>query len=152
MAKVLILAVAILAAAILFAALLRDSGGQIATELDFEFYKKRVEPIFLKKRSALVRCYVCHGEASNNAFRLEKLAPGAKSWTEEQSRRNFEMVSKLVTLRDTGKSKLLTHPLAPEAGGEPYHSGGRQFGAKDEPDFRTISRWVNGAKIALRWW
>jgi hypothetical protein len=34
-------------------------------------------------------CYTYH-EESNNAFRLEKLLPGAKFWTEERSRHNFE--------------------------------------------------------------
>ena len=36
--------------------------------LDYEFFKTRVEPIFLKKREGHTRCYVCH-EESNNAFR-----------------------------------------------------------------------------------
>jgi len=48
---------------------------------DYEFFKARVEPIFLKKKPGHTRCYVCHAE-SNNAFRLEKLPPGAKFWTE----------------------------------------------------------------------
>src|SRR5882762_513969 len=59
-----------------------------AQSLDYEFFKTRVEPIFLKKKPGHTRCYVCHAE-SNNAFRLEKLPPGAKFWTEEQSRRNL---------------------------------------------------------------
>ena len=72
----------------------------------------------------LARCYVCHAE-SNNAFRLEKLSPGSTSWTEEQSRRNFTTVSNLVTPNDPLSSPLLLRPLALEAGGNPYHSGGR---------------------------
>ena len=40
--------------------------------LDYEFFKTKVEPIFLKKREGHTRCYVCH-EESTNAFRLEKL-------------------------------------------------------------------------------
>src|SRR6202050_3981171 len=57
--------------------------------LDFETYRPRVEPIFLKRRPGHARCAVCH-EANNSAFRLQPLpAPGAV-WTEEQSRRTFE--------------------------------------------------------------
>ncbi len=63
--------------------------------LDYGFFKAQVEPIFLRKRADHVRCYVCHSD-SNNAFSLEKLAPGMKSWNEEQSRHNFEVVSRLV--------------------------------------------------------
>ena len=60
--------------------------------LDYEFFKTKIEPIFLKKREGHTRCYVCH-EESNNAFRLEKLPAGATFWTEEQSRKNFDTVS-----------------------------------------------------------
>src|SRR3981081_4826166 len=90
---------------------------------DYEFFKARVEPIFLKKKPGHTRCYVCHAD-SNNAFRLEKLPPGAKSWTEEQSRRNFETVSRLVVPGNFAASRLLFMPLAPEAGGGAFcHSG-----------------------------
>lgn len=116
-------------------------------KLDFAFFKKRVEPVFLAKRSGHARCYVCHAE-SNNAFRLEKLPPKARAWTEEQSLRNFEMVSKLVNPGDTDTSRLLQHPLAPEAGGNVYHSGGRQFASKQDPAWRTLAAWVNGATLA----
>src|SRR5260221_10349515 len=89
--------------------------------LDYGFFKTRVEPIFLKKRPDHVRCYVCHSEG-NNAFKLEKLAPGSKVWSEEQSRKNFETASHLVVPGDLDKSRLLLQPLAPESGGNPYHS------------------------------
>jgi len=116
--------------------------GAAAQSLDYGFFKSSVEPIFLKKRPDHVRCYVCHSERSNNAFRLEKLPEGAKFWTEEQSRKNFEVVSRLVVPGDTGKSLLLLQPLAPEAGGNAYHTGGRQFASKDDPDWKTLARWV----------
>ncbi|HKW39515.1 MAG TPA: hypothetical protein VJO54_17075 [Burkholderiales bacterium] len=115
-----------------------------AQSLDYEVFKSRVEPIFLAKRAGHVRCVVCHSERSNNGFKLEKLSPGAKSWSEEQSRRNFEVVSRLVAPGDPAKSLLLLHPLAPEAGGDAYHTGGRQFATKDDPDWKTIARWVGG--------
>jgi hypothetical protein len=35
--------------------------------LDYDFFKTKVEPIFLKKREGHTRCYVCH-EESNSAF------------------------------------------------------------------------------------
>jgi hypothetical protein len=114
--------------------------------LDLEFFVRRVEPIFLEKRLSHTRCYVCHAE-SNNAFRLEKLAPGSRSWTDEQSRRNFETVSILVNPGDPATSRLLLHPLAPEAGGDVFHSGGRQFASKADPAWKTLAAWVNGAKL-----
>jgi hypothetical protein len=114
--------------------------------LDYDYYKNRVEPIFLKKREDHARCFVCHAEA-NNAFRLQKLPEKAKAWTDEESRKNFAVVSALVTPGNPDKSHLLTYPLAPEAGGYIYHSGGRQFRSKNEPEWKTIAAWVNGAKL-----
>ena len=114
---------------------------------DYEFFKARVEPIFLKKKPGHTRCVVCHAE-SNNAFRLEKLLPGATSWNEAQSRANFEMASRLVVPGNLAASQLLVHPLAPEGGGNAFHNGGRQFKSKDDPDWKTLNRWANGEKLA----
>src|SRR5882762_6715577 len=77
-----------------------------APALDYDFFKTRVQAVFLEKRPTHTRCYVCH-EESNNGFRLEKLSPGASAWTEEQSRKNFEMASKLVNPGEPDTSRLL---------------------------------------------
>ncbi len=113
----------------------------IGQSLDYETYKKTVEPIFFKKRPGHARCVACHS-ASNNSFRLQPLAEGAV-WTDEQSRRNFESVSKLVNLAKPEASLILMHPLASEAGGDEFHSGGRQFLSKDDPDWKAIAAWIN---------
>jgi hypothetical protein len=112
----------------------------IAQSLDYETYKKSVEPIFAKKRPGHARCVACHS-AANNAFRLQPLAEGA-TWTDEESRRNFESVSKLVNRSNPQASRLLMHPLAQEGGGDLFHSGGRQFLSKDDPDWKTIAAWI----------
>jgi len=116
----------------------------LGQSLDYAYFKSQVEPIFITKRAGHTRCYVCHNERSNNALRLEKIAPGASFWTEEQSRRNSETVSRLVVPGKPEASLLLLHPLAPEAGGNAYHSGGRQFESRDDPAWQTIARWVRG--------
>jgi hypothetical protein len=131
-----------LAAALLAAA----SVSRSAPPLDYEFFRARVQPIFLQKRDGHTRCYVCHAEG-NNAFRLERLSPGASTWNEEQSRKNFEMASILVNPGDPATSRLLQQPLAPEAGGNVFHSGGRQFVSKDDPNFKILADWVNGQKL-----
>jgi len=113
--------------------------------LDYEFFKTRVEPIFLKKRPNHARCYACHEEA-NHAFKLAKLSPGNTNWTEEESRRNFEMASQIVDPGDVLGSTLLHHPLAPEAGGDAFHSGGRQFESQSDADWQTLADWVRGRK------
>lgn len=114
---------------------------------DFEVFKSRVEPIFLKERPGHARCYACHSDP-NRIFHLERLPEGATEWTEEQSRRNFETVTRLVAPGDPRSSLLLIHPLAPEAGGDAFHSGGRQFETQNDPDWLTLAEWVRGARTA----
>ena len=53
--------------------LLATAASTAEVALDYDVYKSRVEPIFLKKRPGHGRCYVCHSEG-NNAFRLQKLS------------------------------------------------------------------------------
>ena len=112
-----------------------------AAGLDYEFFKTRVQPIFAKKRENHARCIQCHTEA-NNFVRLERLAPGQMTWTEEQSKKNYEWMSKAVSPANRAQSRLLIHPLAPEAGGDLFHSGGRQFECKNDPDYQILMQWV----------
>jgi len=131
----------------------QNSGGSDAQapQLDYEFFKTRVEPIFLKKRSEdHARCYVCHQMMRHGGgpLSLEMLPAGASFWTEEQSRRNFEVVSKLVVPGNPDLSLFLRMPLAPEAGGiADTHQGGRQFGSQDDPDWKNMKAWVLGQKV-----
>ena len=114
--------------------------------LDYGYYKSRVEPVFLIKRPGHARCVTCHVN-SNNAFKLQALSGNAKAWAEAESRKNFAVVSALVTPGKPGASHLLMYPLAPEAGGSVYHSGGRQFATKNDANWKTIAAWVNGATL-----
>src|SRR4051812_45610064 len=116
-----------------------------AQSLDFTAYRTKVEPIFLKKREGHARCVVCHANAGN-AFRLQPLAPGAANWTEEESRKNFEAVSKLVFSANLMSSPLLKHPLAGTAGGDDFHSGGRQFQSQSDPDWKAMADWARASK------
>jgi len=114
-------------------------------ELDFEYYKTQVQPVFLEKRPGFTRCVVCHAGEQRVGF-LEELSPDAMTWDEVQSRRNFESVSKLVVPGDPLASRLLMHPLEPTAGGDEFHNGGRQFSSQDDPQFKVIVAWVQGQK------
>jgi len=120
-----------------------------APVLDYGFFRSKVEPIFLEKRPGHTRCYFCHVE-SNNGLHLEKLAPGQSAWSDEQSRKNFATVSKLVNAGEPDASRLLLHPLAPEGGGDAFHSGGRQFADKNDADWKAIAAWINGATAGAK--
>jgi hypothetical protein len=111
--------------------------------LDFEYFKTQVQPVFLTKRAGYTRCVVCHVGGGEAGF-LQPLAAGATAWDEEQSRKNFAAVSRLVVPGQPMKSRLLTHPLEPTAGGDEFHNGGRQFTSQDDPQFKTLAAWVTG--------
>jgi hypothetical protein len=137
--------VVLLAAAAALAAPIAAPSTASAQSLDFEVYRSSVEPIFLLKRAGHTRCAVCHG-GSTNSFSLVRVAPGTAAYTEAQSRKNFEVVTKLVVPGRPDDSHLLMYPLVPEEGGGAYHSGGRQWPSKSDPNWQTIARWVNGQK------
>jgi hypothetical protein len=115
-----------------------------AQSLDYATFVAKVQPVFLKKREGHARCVVCHSSGGNGF--LQPLAPGATTWTEEQSRQNFERVSKLVNAANLMSSPILKHPLAGTAGGDDFHSGGRQFQSQSDPDWKAIADWARGAK------
>ncbi len=112
------------------------------TDAAFLAYKSVIEPIFLKERPGHARCYGCHSEG-NRAFHLEYLPENRTAWTDELSRRNFENVMQLVSPGEPVRSILLMHPLAPESGGEAFHSGGRQFSSQTDPDWLKMASWVH---------
>ena len=113
--------------------------------LDYEFYKARVQPLFLEKREGHARCVQCH--AGSATLRLQRLPEGAFTWTEQQTRQNFEAVKAMVVPGSPGASRLLRHPLSREAGGDIFHGGGQHWTSKSDPDWKVLEAWVNGATL-----
>ena len=116
-----------------------------SVSLDYEFFKTKVQAVFLAKRPGHARCVVCH-TFNNAAFKLVPLSPGATTWNEEQSRRNFELV-KRVAMPGFLESKLLKHPLAEEAGGDYHHGGAQQFASQQDPHWLTLKAFVMGETV-----
>ena len=112
-----------------------------AAALNYEFFKTQVQPIFLKKRPGHARCIACHGQGTT--LRLQPLAPGRTTWTEDESRKNFQAIQR-VAFPGNVKSRLLLHPLEEKAGGDFYHSGGKHFASQNDPEWLTLKAWVLG--------
>lgn len=112
--------------------------------VDFEFFRTKVQPIFLAERPGHARCINCHADEGRHPY-LEPLQPGYVMWTEEQSRKNFAEFSKMV-VPGSLKSKLLVHPLAQAAGGDFDHGGGKHFLSQTNPEWLTLKAWVMGSK------
>lgn len=123
------------------------SAPEPSSTLDFEFFRNEVQPIFLAKRDGNIRCATCHAGAASSRFRLQPLEEGAMFWNEEQSRKNFEAVQQLIVPGGSPlASRLLKHPLAHDAGGDPFHGGGQHFQSQQDPEWQILAMWVRGAK------
>src|SRR5262249_20060634 len=113
-----------------------------SSSLDFEYFKTQVQPIFTAKRPGHARCVSCH--SAGTPLRLQPLAPGAATWNDEDSRKNFQAVSRVVVAGKPLASKLLLHPLANEGGGDLFHNGGKHWKSQNEPEWQTLAAWANG--------
>jgi hypothetical protein len=113
---------------------------QADTALDYEYFKTKVQPIFLAKRPGHARCISCH--VSRTTLQLQPLPQGSTAWSEEDSRKNFEAVSRTVVPGSSAKSRLLIHPLAEQAGGDFYHSGGKHWDSQNDPEWQILKAWV----------
>jgi hypothetical protein len=124
----------------MLAAMLLALEGQ-QPSLDFEMFKTQVQPIFLAKRAGHARCISCH--ASGTPLRLQPLPAGRSMWNEEESRKNFEAVRRVV-VPGSIKSMLLVHPLAEQAGGDFFHNGGKHWTSQNDPEWQVLKNWVVG--------
>ena len=115
----------------------------LALTLDYAFFTEQVQPIFLKKRPGHARCIVCH-EGGSGVPRLQELTPGATTWNEEQSRKNFAAWKPFVIPGKPAASPLLIHPLAAEAGGDHFHAGGKHWKSQSDPEWQILAAWVMG--------
>ena len=151
--KLLFLATLCLIAACQATNLLRGADSPVnagpADALDFKFFKARVEPIFLKHRVGHARCYMCHtsqgAELTAAPAFLNDLSTGSTSWTGQQSRDNFQRVSKFVVPGKPRSSPLLMYPLALEEGGGRealVPRCGWQFESDKDRDWQTIAEWI----------
>jgi hypothetical protein len=124
--------------------LAQESQSAATSLLDFEYFKTKVQPVFLAKRDGHTRCVSCHSKGT--PMRLQELSPGTTTWNEDQSRKNFQIVVSKVIPRNLTQSRLLVHPLLAEGGGDFYHSGGKHWNSFLDPEWQTLANWVCGRK------
>ena len=108
--------------------------------LNYDYFKAKVQPIFVAKRTGHARCIACHG--SGTPLRLQP--PSARgAWTEEDSKKNFAAVER-VALPGNLKSLILIHPLEETAGGDFFHSGGKHWTSQSDPEWQALRAFVMG--------
>jgi len=111
---------------------------------DIESYRSKVERVFMTDRGGTIpgmaACVMCHTWQTSVRFTLETPATDA-GWTVEQSRKNFDVVTKLVNTAAPATSRLLLKPLAPSAGGM-GHTGGSFWRSRTDPEYLAVLSWI----------
>ena len=105
--------------------------------LSTEAYRTRVEPI-LKKREGHTRCVVCLRRMCG--LNLQPLAPGNAGYTEDQSRRNFENVSK----QDAGQTRI-EHSACTRwrtTAAETFSIAAAGSSARSDAEWKILAEWV----------
>ena len=111
---------------------------------DVETYRKTVESVFMKERGGttpgMAACVMCHTWQTKVRLTLETPATDA-GWTNEQSRKNFDVVTRLVNTANPESSRLLRKPLAADAGGL-GHTGGTYWSSRTDPEYVAVLKWI----------
>ena len=118
-----------------------------AAALDYEFFKTRVQPIFLAERPGHARCIACHG--SGTPMRLQPLARRPRRGP-TRSRARTSTWCGAWSCPASAKSRLLMHPLAEQAGGDFYHNGGKHWTSQNDPEWQTVESLGDGRDAAPR--
>jgi len=122
--------------------------------LDEAYFRCRVQPVLTKSCGALA----CHGDAkryfrlfARNRLRYGTTEEERNTFMKAEERAfNFNAARAMVDASDPGASLLLLKPLEQAAGG--YYHGATLLGTsdvfpnRDDPDYKTLAAWVNGAK------
>jgi hypothetical protein len=130
--------------ALLLIGVLSQQPASSPVALDFEYFKTKVQPIFLAKRPGHARCISCH--SAGTPVRLQPLPTGSATWNDEDSRKNFETFKRAAQPGNL-KSMILVHPLAEDAGGDFFHSGGKHFASQNDPEWLVLKGWIMGQTV-----
>jgi hypothetical protein len=74
---------------------------------------------------------------------LQPPSLGGTSWTEEESKKNFEAIQR-VAFAGNPKSLLLIHALEETAGGDFFHSGGKHWASQNDAEWQVLRAWIMG--------
>ena len=111
--------------------------------IDFEFFRACVQPVFSTAREGHIRCSNCHA-AGMIGFAPVPEANGA--WSDQEARRAFQVLSRLIVPGNPDQSRFLLKPLHPDGGGSYTHNGPRRWQSRDDPEWRMLAQWVRGER------
>ena len=117
--------------------------------LDYEFFVARVMPLLAAKGQDGNACVNCH-----STHTILKLSPpnAAGKFSEAQLRENYASALRVADLMNPENSLLLRKPIS-DASQEGVvgakrtpHGGGPRWTGLDDPAYRTVLEWINGAR------
>jgi hypothetical protein len=115
--------------------------------LDFAFFRSCVQPVFQNPREGHIRCSNCHNAG------LIGFAPqpaDGKAWNDEEAKRAFAVITRLVVPGDPEHSRFLLKPLHPDGGGSYAHNGVRRWATRKDPEWQMLAGWVRGERTGNR--
>jgi hypothetical protein len=111
--------------------------------LDFTFFRSCVQPVFATQREGQIRCSSCHA-AGQQGF--APVPQNGKEWSDEEARRAFQSISRLLLPGNPEQSRFMLKPLHPDGGGSYTHNGVRRWQSRDDPEWRMLAGWVRGER------
>jgi hypothetical protein len=111
--------------------------------LDFEFFRSCVQPIFASPREGHIRCSNCH---SSGLIGFAPVAQSGSTWSDEEARRAFQTISRLIIPGNPEQSRFMLKPLHPDGGGSYTHNGPRRWQSRDDAEWRMLAEWVRGQR------
>ncbi len=115
-----------------------SAGAEPIADVDFEFFRSCVQPIFVNPLDNAMPCTECH----SGEFAVPP--PENSYWTVEQSRQAFDALFYLIDPGRPESTRFLHKPLHPNAGGDLMHNGGRRWYSQDDPERQALANWVRG--------
>ena len=113
-------------------------------ELDFAFFRACVQPVFRNPREGQIRCSNCHGGGQMGFAPVP--GEGRSEWNDEEAKRAFQVVSRLIIPGSPDSSRFLHKPLHPDGGGSYAHNGVRRWSNKKDPEWQMLASWVRGER------
>ena len=111
--------------------------------LDFEFFRACVQTVFATPREGHIRCSNCH---STGMIGFAPAPQAGTSWSEQEAKRAFQVLSRLIIPGNPEQSRFLLKPLHPDGGGSYTHNGPRRWQSRDDPEWRMLAQWVRGER------
>jgi cytochrome c5 len=111
--------------------------------LDFDFFRACVQPVFAAPREGHIKCSNCH-----NAGIIGFAPPpqDGKAWNDQEAKRAFSTITRLITPGDPEHSRFMLKPLHPDGGGSYTHNGPRRWQSRKDPEWQMLAGWVRGER------